>query len=75
MRCFQCHGPFHPASGNWYEQWQIGFCGACYKPFVKWLSGHLKRKWGGLNFYEHAARRPQPVVTEGAALVLIEGQV
>jgi hypothetical protein len=54
-RCFKCGGPYHPATGHWDERFNVVFCGACYKPFVKWLKGHLKRKWGNANFYEEAA--------------------
>jgi hypothetical protein len=54
-RCSQCGGPFHPATGHQDERFKVQFCGACYRPFVKWLSGHTKRKWGGANFYEEAA--------------------
>jgi hypothetical protein len=55
LRCFKCGGPYHPATGHWNERFDVVFCGACYRPFVKWLSGHLKRRWGGANFYQEAA--------------------
>lgn len=56
-RCFQCGGPYHPATGHWDERWDVVFCGACYKPFVKWLAGHLSRRWRKLRFYDHAVSR------------------
>lgn len=52
-RCIQCKGPFHEASGNRDRRTGATTCGACYKPFLSWLSGHLKRRWGKLRFYEH----------------------
>ncbi|HVZ88056.1 MAG TPA: hypothetical protein VHG72_13880 [Polyangia bacterium] len=51
----QCRGPFHPATGHVDRLTGALFCGACYRPFVKWIAGHTKRKWGGANFYEEAA--------------------
>lgn len=60
MRCFQCKGPWHDATGHWYPQWDIVFCGACYRSFVIFLKGHFKRKWGGYNFYEEAATSIRP---------------
>lgn len=56
MTCFQCGGPYHPATGHIYPEWDVAFCGGCYKPFVKWLRGHLKREWSGHSFYEEASR-------------------
>jgi hypothetical protein len=56
MRCFACRGPWHPATGHWWgDKYDIVYCGPCYLHFVTWLKGHLKRKWGGLVFYEEAA--------------------
>ena len=53
-RCLQCKGPYHEATGNYYEEWNVVFCGACYKPFVVWTKGMHKRKWGGEYFYDEA---------------------
>lgn len=53
-RCFQCKGPYHEATGQFYAEYNIVFCGACYKPFTSWLRGHLKRKWSKGAFYEEA---------------------
>lgn len=55
MRCIQCKGPFHEASGDYDRKTGIATCGACYRPFLKWFKGHTKRTWGGRNFYEAAA--------------------
>lgn len=55
MRCFQCKGPYHPATGHYYREFKVAFCGGCYQPFVKWVAGHTKRKWSGASFYEEAA--------------------
>lgn len=56
-RCLQCGGPYHPATGHWDQHFDVVFCGACYKPFIAWLAGHLKRRWGKLRFYDHATSR------------------
>lgn len=63
MRCVQCKGPWHPSSGHWYEEWGIVVCGGCYKPFLAWLSGHLKRRWGKVRFYDEAATSIRAGVT------------
>ena len=60
MRCFQCKGPYHPAPGHYDHKWDVAFCGACYRPFTKWLAGHMKREWGGANLYEEAATSIRP---------------
>lgn len=55
--CIQCKGvhPYHPDTGHVYVEWGVVVCGTCYRVFVKWLAGHLRRRWGGLRFYDHAA--------------------
>ncbi len=53
--CFACCGPYHPATGHLYREWDIAFCGRCYGLFLAWLSGHLCRRWGGHRFYDEAA--------------------
>lgn len=35
-------------------------CGPCTKHMVEFLRSHTRRKWGGLNFYEHAATSIKP---------------
>lgn len=56
-RCFVCRGPYHEASGhNFREFADVFYCGACIRHFLTWMRGHMKRKWGALNFYEEAAR-------------------
>jgi hypothetical protein len=52
-RCLRCGGPHHPATGHIDARTGAIFCGACYRPFLDWLKGHLKRRWGKLRFYEH----------------------
>lgn len=52
-RCLQCRGPYHEASGHRDRATGAVFCGGCYRPFLAWLKGHLKRRWGGVHFYEH----------------------
>lgn len=58
MTCFRCGGPYHESTGDYDKKWDVAFCGPCCKKFYGWLKGHTKRRWGGLNFYEHAARKP-----------------
>lgn len=53
-RCFQCGGVYHESTGDYDRKWNIVFCGPCITSFYKWLKGHMKRKWGGANFYEEA---------------------
>lgn len=60
MGCVQCGGPYHPASGHWYERWDVVVCGGCYKPFVRWVKGMMARKWSGAAFYEEAATSIRP---------------
>jgi hypothetical protein len=55
VRCLECQGPYHPSSGHLYPEWDVAFCGACYKPFLRWLTGHMKRQWSGHEFYAEAA--------------------
>lgn len=60
MKCFSCPNPYHPATGHYDKRYDIVFCGACYRRFVKWLAGHLKRQWSGASFYEEAATSIRP---------------
>jgi Mor family transcriptional regulator len=55
MRCNCCGGPFHPATGDYDKKYDRATCGACYRPFVKWVKGMMSRRWGGQNFYAAAA--------------------
>lgn len=54
MKCFQCGGPFHPATGHFHRP-DVPVCGPCFRPFVAWVKQHTKRKWSGQSFYEAAA--------------------
>ena len=68
--CFCCGGPFHPATGH-YHQPDVPVCGACTRRFVRWLKGHLKRRWGGHEFYAEAATSIRPgASSNGRAAVL-----
>lgn len=72
MTCFACHGPYHPATGHMFmppprlkeqdgdprSDPVIAYCGPCARRFFAWWRGHSKRKWGGMNFYEEAAKKP-----------------
>ena len=58
-KCFSCGGPFHPATGH-YHRPDVPVCGPCTKRFVAWLKGHTKRRWGGKDFYAHAATSIKP---------------
>ena len=55
-RCFACGGPYHPATGHWFGPAfpDVFYCGRCARYFVRWMSGHLKRKWNKGAFYEEA---------------------
>jgi hypothetical protein len=62
LRCFACKGPYHPATGHiWTELPPDAqgehpvYCGPCYRKWIKWMKGHLNRRWAGANFYEEAA--------------------
>lgn len=54
MNCDACGGPYHESTGHLLSE-DKRLCGVCARDFVKWLSGHLKRRWGGADFYVHAA--------------------
>jgi hypothetical protein len=54
-RCFSCQGVWHPACGDWDPFYGVARCGRCIRIFLAWFKGHTKRKWGGMDFYAHAA--------------------
>lgn len=65
QRCNTCGGVWHPSCGDWDERFQVARCGRCYREWLKFYKGHMKRKWGGEDFYAHAetsigAERPAP---------------
>lgn len=60
MKCSCCGGPFHPATGDYDRRFDMARCGRCYREFLAWFKGHTRRKWGKLNFYEHAATSIRP---------------
>lgn len=55
VRCIRCKGPFHPSTGDYDHVHGVATCGACVRSFYEWLRGHVRRRWGKLDFYEHAA--------------------
>lgn len=61
-KCSVCKGPFHESTGD--INGNMRTCGPCEKQFVKWLSGHSKRRWGGELFYKHATLPPPAVETK-----------
>lgn len=57
--CSVCIGPFHPSTGH-IERGKDGnvrfrICGPCFREFLP----HLKRRWGGVRFYDHAGPLPE----------------
>jgi hypothetical protein len=54
MRCFQCQGPWHEATGHVLMAGTV-LCGPCARRFFAWMRGHLARRWGGHDFYAAAA--------------------
>ena len=54
MKCAACKGVYHPATGHVLSE-QLVLCGPCTREHVKWLKQHLRRKWGGADFYAAAA--------------------
>jgi hypothetical protein len=59
-KCFACGGPYHPASGHLFREFDVAYCGACYRPFLTWMKGHLNRRWSKGKFYEEAATSIRP---------------
>jgi hypothetical protein len=63
-RCFACRGPYHPASGHLFREFDVAYCGACFRHFYSWMRGHLNVRFGKLHlkFYDFAATsiRPKP---------------
>ena len=55
--------PYHPATGHLFREYvDVAYCGPCIRhfidEFVKKMM-HPKRTWGGVNFYEEAAKRKE----------------
>jgi hypothetical protein len=57
--CSVCGGVWHPSTGS-YVSPTFRRCGPCERAFVKWLAGHLRRKWGRVDFYVAAATSIRP---------------
>lgn len=53
MRCFQCGGPCHPATGHAFDE-ETWLCGRCARAMIAWVKGHVAvgrgRRRGG-DFY------------------------
>lgn len=58
-RCDSCGSPYHEATGHIFSEKTV-VCGPCARHFVQFIKSHTRRKWGGLNFYEHAASSIKP---------------
>jgi hypothetical protein len=54
MQCSSCRGVYHEATGHRFTA-NVQICGPCARHFVTWLKGHLRRRWGGVEFYIAAA--------------------
>jgi hypothetical protein len=54
MKCFQCQGPWHPATGHVLATETV-LCGPCAQRFFRWMRAHMARRWGGHDFYVEAA--------------------
>jgi hypothetical protein len=60
MNCFACGGPYHPATGHLFREYEdVAYCGPCIRHFInefvkKMMQG---RRWGRVNFYEEAAKK------------------
>lgn len=59
MNCNICKSPWHPATGHFISD-KMRWCGPCTTSWVKELAGMQRRRWGGVNFYDHA--KPAPPV-------------
>lgn len=68
MKCFSCSGPFHPASGHYWSP-DVPVCGPCIRHFLVWFKQHMKRRWGGANFYAEAATSIKAKPTNGSVLL------
>jgi capsular polysaccharide biosynthesis protein len=51
--CNSCGGPYHEATGHVASPNQV-WCGPCTRDFVRWLKGHLNRRWSKQRFYDSA---------------------
>lgn len=52
--CSACKGPFHVSTGHITSDKKYRICGPCYREMLP----HLKRRWGGERFYDHAGPLP-----------------
>lgn len=52
--CSSCENPYHPATG-WRLSPRTRLCGPCARHFAEWVKGMVRRRWGGVRFYDHAA--------------------
>jgi hypothetical protein len=65
VKCIQCGGPFHPASGHQWSKEAV-VCGRCHRNFIDWLKIQLKRITRKKRFYVEAVSsiRAQPTEKE-----------
>lgn len=55
MRCANCGGPWHEATGHVLSPvTPTVLCGPCARGYLAWLRGHTNRRWGKVRFYDHA---------------------
>jgi hypothetical protein len=59
MHCFACGGPYHPATGHLFREFDVAYCGRCFRNFYKWMRAQFHRQFGGIDFYTEAAKRPR----------------
>ena len=60
MNCFACGGPYHPATGHLFREYEgVAYCGPCIRHFINEFVKNMMqgRRWGGVNFYEEAAKK------------------
>jgi hypothetical protein len=55
MRCFACGGPYHEASGHFWRDFDIAYCGRCTRHFFDWVRQHTRSRIRGGDFYAEAA--------------------
>jgi hypothetical protein len=66
--CFCCKANvYHPATGHRFNE-DVVYCGPCYRYFLSWMKGHVRRKWSGADFYVEAANCVKFEVPEGTSL-------
>lgn len=57
MYCFACGGPYHEATGHFFREWDLVYCGPCYRHFITEFVKPMMNRWRWSkmgNFYDHA---------------------